>query len=153
MTQFAQKILVPTDFSASTERALKTATLLAEQNGSSVALIHILDPSPLAVGGAGLGTVGEPELEPELEARIHEELSRLCTKHLEKVPRVKTALILSKNAADGIVQYAEKEACDLIVMPTHGRSGLAHLLIGSVAEKVVRHASCPVLTLRDLVSS
>lgn len=148
--QLAQKILVPTDFSDSTDRALDVAALIARQNDASIALIHILDPSPLAVGGAGLGTVGEPELEPELEARIHQELARLCDSKLSTIPRVKTALIISKNAADGIIQYAEKEQCDLIVMPTHGRSGLAHLLIGSVAEKVVRHANCPVLTLRDL---
>ncbi|MCZ7684405.1 MAG: universal stress protein [Sandaracinaceae bacterium] len=64
------------------------------------------------------------------------------------VAKTKTALIVSTNAAEGICNYAAKENVDLIVLSTHGRTGLAHLLIGSVAEKVVRHAPCPVLTVR-----
>ncbi len=58
-----------------------------------------------------------------------------------------SALVLGTNAAEGICNYAEKVGVDLIVLSTHGRTGLGHLLIGSVAEKVVRHAHCPVVTV------
>ena len=62
---------------------------------------------------------------------------------------LKTAVVLNANAAVGICDYAAKEEVDLIVLSTHGRTGLSHMLIGSVAERVVRHAPCPVLTLRS----
>lgn len=150
--KLTQNILVPTDFSPSSKLAIDAALILAKQNDAKVTLVHVLDPTPLAFGAPGLGTMTEPEIEPEVEARVHAELKRMRDEHLGEVKSVKTALVISKNAADGIVHYAKKEGADMIVMATHGRSGLAHFLIGSVAENVVRHAECPVLTLRSKLS-
>lgn len=150
--KLTQNILVPTDFSTASMLAVDAAKILAQQNEAKVTLVHVLDPTPVTFGAPGLGSLTEPEIEPEVESRIHAELSRLREEKLAGVASVKTALVLSKNAADGIVHYAEKEGADMIVMATHGRSGLAHFLIGSVAENVVRHAECPVLTLRSKLS-
>ncbi|MCA9608434.1 MAG: universal stress protein, partial [Myxococcales bacterium] len=86
--------------------------------------------------------------EPDVEKAIHAALSKVVEKYFPDIEHTKTALIMSPNAAQGICHYASKEDTDLIVISTHGRTGLAHLLIGSVAEKVVRHAPCPVLTVR-----
>jgi len=147
--KLTQNILVPTDFSPASMLAIDAALILAKQNDAKVTLVHVLDPTPLTFGAPGLGTMTEPEIEPEVETRVHAELARLREGKLKDVATVKTALVISKNAADGIVHYAEKEGADMIVMATHGRSGLAHFLIGSVAENVVRHAECPVLTLRS----
>ncbi len=148
---WTRSILVPTDFSKASELALHAAAQLARQNGARVTLVHVHDPSWAAWRPIAYPTEVQPEAppsEPELEQRIHEKLRELCERVFEGVP-CKTAVVLCANAAQGITDYAEKEDVDLIVISTHGRSGLAGLLIGSVAERVVRHAPCPVLTLRS----
>lgn len=149
--KLTQNILVPTDFSHASELALDAAAILARQNDAGCTLVHVFDPTWLAGRstdylpgeGADIST-----LEPEVERRIHDKLRELAER---RVPNIdcKTALVLAHNAAAGICDYAKKEGADMIVLSTHGRSGLSHLLIGSVAEKVVRHAPCPVLTLRS----
>jgi universal stress protein A len=143
-----ESILVATDFSPAARYGLEKAAVIARETGAKVTVCHVLDPSPLAPyatrGDANL----QIEMEQDVEKAIHEALTEVLRAHFDEVPRSKTALIISSNAADGICHYAEKEGVDMIVLSTHGRSGLAHLLIGSVAEKVVRHAPCPVLTVR-----
>ena len=91
------------------------------------------------------------EVEQDVEKAIHAALTEVVEKHFGDIEKTKTALIISPNAADGICHYAQKEDVDLIVISTHGRTGLAHLLIGSVAENVVRHSPCPVLSVRSPV--
>ena len=76
-------------------------------------------------------------------------MRELVEQRLGDLAKVKTALVVSESPAKGIVDYAEKEGVDLIVISTHGRTGLRRMMIGSVAERVVRHAHCPVLTLRS----
>lgn len=150
--KLTQNILVPTDFSKASELALDAAVVLSKQNDAKVTLVHVFNPTAMALGAGGLGAMAvetDAELEPAVEKRIHEALTTIREERLGDIPDVKTALVLSRNAADGIVHYATKEKVDMIIMSTHGRSGLVHLLIGSVAEKVVRHADCPVLTLRS----
>jgi len=153
MKKLTQNILVPTDFSASSLLAMGAARILASQNDAKITLVHVMDPTPLTIGAPGLGSMTEAEIEPEVEARVHAELTRVREEKLGDVDSVKTALVISRNAADGIVHYADKEGVDMIVMATHGRSGLTHFLIGSVAENVVRHANCPVLTLRSKIGA
>ncbi len=147
---WAGNILVPTDFSRASELALEAAARLARQNEAKVTVVHVHDPSWAAWRPIGYPTEvqDEPPIEPDLEERIHERLRELCQRFFAGLP-CKTALVLASNAARGITDYAQKEDVDLIVISTHGRSGLSGLLIGSVAEKVVRHAPCPVLTLRS----
>lgn len=174
----SQHILVATDFSSASEAALRKASELALEVGSAVTLCHVLDPSPLGhvagrqsaaqpdeaetkaagaeaaaskVAAEGAEAADSPPDVPsgEVEAAIHGALEKAIARFFADVKKTKAALILSSNAADGICNYARKEQVDLIVVATHGRTGLAHLLIGSVAEKVVRHAPCPVLSVRS----
>lgn len=149
---FTQNILVATDFSRASELAVDAARVLALQNGARCTLVHVFDPSSLAARGHEYELHSESmTIEPEVEQRIHDELRRIADARLGDARDVKTSLVLGRNAALGICDYAQKEDVDLIVVSTHGRTGLQHILIGSVAEKVVRHAPCPVLTLRSRV--
>jgi universal stress protein A len=144
----AKNILVATDFSDSSASGLEMAADMARLTGAKVIVCHVLDPSPLAPYAARGAAGKQLEVEHEVESAIHDSLAELVRKHFQGVAHAKTALIISANAADGICHYAGKHDVDLIVLSTHGRTGIAHLLIGSVAEKVVRHAPCPVLTVR-----
>lgn len=148
--RFTQTILVPTDFSEASELAVDAARILALQNDAKVLLVHVFDPVPLApIATRNVSGAGQQILEADLEASIYEALERLRRERLSDVKDVRTELVLGSNAATTIISHAEKENVDLIAISTHGRTGLAHLLIGSVAERIVRHAPCPVLTLRS----
>ena len=143
-----RSILVATDFSPAAEHGLLKAAEIARDTGAKITVCHVMDPSPLAPL-ATRGKVGDQlGAGQDLEKAIHAALKDVVQEHFAEVEETKTALVISPNPADGICHYAEKEDTDLIVLSTHGRSGLAHLLIGSVAEKVVRHAPCPVITVR-----
>jgi universal stress protein A len=144
----ADSILVATDFSDGARHGLQKAAEIARVTGAKVTVCHVLDPSPLAPYATRGSGAKQIEVEQEVEQAIHATMSELVSEHFAGIDRAKTALIISANAADGICHYAAKEGVDLIIVSTHGRTGLAHLLIGSVAEKVVRHAPCPVLTVR-----
>jgi len=145
-----KNLLVSTDFSPASMLAVDAAAKLASAFGAKVTLAHVFDPAPLAPAPASqLTTAEQLQVEQSYEHRLHEELERVRDEKLDALDDVKVALILGKNAAESLCRYAEKEQIDLIVIATHGRTGLARMLIGSVAERVVRHASCPVLTLRS----
>jgi len=144
----AKHILAATDFSDASTPGLQRAAELAKELDCAVTVAHVFDPSPLAP----IATRGEgiPQLadQRDVEKAIHAELDRVRDQYFAEVDDVRTTLVLGSNAADGLVHCAEKNGCDLIVVATHGRTGLAHLLIGSVAEKVVRHAPVSVLVVR-----
>lgn len=144
----ARHVLAATDFSEASQTGLQRAADIAREGGSTVTLVHVFDPSPLAP----IATRGEgiPQLsdQKEVEQAIHAQLEKVRDRYFTDVDEVGTALVIGTNAAEGIVQCAKKHGADLIVLATHGRTGLSHLLIGSVAEKVVRHAECSVLTVR-----
>ena len=130
------RILIPTDFSAPSDAALEFAKTLAGTFGSAVHVLHV----------AGHETGADPErLRTAGLLRIH---ARVTTEDLRRF-RVPPAVELSDKPADEIVSHARAHAIDLIVMGTHGRTGIAHLAMGSIAEKVVRTAPCPVCTLRE----
>jgi len=143
-----QSILVSTDFSDGAHHGLAKAAELAGEVGAKVTVCHVLDPSPLAPIPVRGDSAEQVQHEQDIEKAIHEALLEVAAKYFGDIENVKTTLIMSTNAAQGICHYAGKEDTDLIVLSTHGRTGLKHLLIGSVAEKVVRHAPCPVLTVR-----
>ncbi len=144
-----QNILVATDFSDASRHGLAKAAELAREVGAKITICHVLDPSPFAALAARGGAAEQLQHEQDIETAIHHALAELVDEFFEGVEEPKTTLIMSPNAAQGICHYAEKEDVELIVLSTHGRTGLAHLLIGSVAERVVRHAPCPVLTVRS----
>lgn len=135
-----RKILFPTDFSPSSEAALEVASALANDSGAALLIVHVEEAIPsYGVGDMYFGTV-----EPDTKA-----LWGLLNRVAPTRPGVFCERqLLRGDAATSIVQFAEDEECDLIVMGTHGRSGLGRLLMGSVAEAVVRRAKCPVLTVK-----
>ena len=143
------RILVPTDFSAASDAALTYARSLARQFGASINLVHVFE-DPLATSAfLGDGTITLPlDLRESLERAANEQLATRHAQHVGTLPLSSTDLLIGPTAKR-IVEHADETRADLIVMATHGRGGLGHLLLGSVAEKVVRTAKCPVLTARE----
>jgi universal stress protein A len=143
------RILVPTDFSAASDAALTSARSLARQCGASINLLHVLE-DPFATGAfLGDGVVTMPlDLRESLERAAREQLASRHAVHASTLPLSSTDLLMG-NTAKLIVEHAETTGANLIVMGTHGRGGLGHLLLGSIAEKVVRTAKCPVLNARE----
>jgi nucleotide-binding universal stress UspA family protein len=146
MTIRLTKVLVPVDFSEPSATALGYATALARHFGASVHVLHAVE-EPLAQGWNGYGL-------PEVHALRAQALADARRQLEEAVPegerdRQATELVIRRGEPwQEIVAFARERQMDLIVMGTHGRGGMAHLLMGSVAEKVVRSAPCPVLTVR-----
>jgi nucleotide-binding universal stress UspA family protein len=143
------RILVPTDFSAPSDAALDSARLLAARFGASLHLLHVVD-EVFANGAFGLEGYA-PESHDARTARFDEASRRLAAK---LTPYDRTTLqgrtgVIFGTGARPIVDYAADNAFDLIVMGTHGRTGVAHLVMGSIAETVVRSAPCPVMTVRE----
>jgi nucleotide-binding universal stress UspA family protein len=137
-------ILVPTDFSETSEAALEYGIALASGFGAKLWLLHVLEKAPAEIPGTPqypLGLVG-----PARDA-TREWLSKILTE--QHIRELKPALIMRVGAPHvEIVRYAKDRDVDLIVMGTHGRGFMAHMLMGSVAENVVRRAPCSVLTVR-----
>ena len=141
------RVLVPTDFSATADAALEYAYLVAERFGASIQLLHVLDDPFVAEGLAAEAYIAEA---PALRtAMLRDAQSRLLHRATEQHPGIPVDReVLFGSGAKTIAEYAKQREADLIVMGTHGRTGVAHLLLGSVAERMVRIASCPVLTVR-----
>ena len=145
MAPAVTRILVPTDFSETADAALEYATALAGRFDASVHLLHVFtDPY------RGAADVYAPLLPKLRERAMDDALACLATRLAgrQTAARPGTCVIVSGLAAKEIARYAADHAIDLIVMGTHGRRCVAHLLLGSVAEHVVRIAPCPVLTVR-----
>lgn len=144
------RILVPLDFSESSTAALERAGEFASQFSAAVGLMHVFEPLELPDPKDHMGL---PGTDPESLGRIsHSAAVRSMDDAVadanERGIRVSATHVESGDPARAIVDVAEREGYDLIVMGTHGRTGFDHLLLGSVAEKVVRAAKCPVLTVR-----
>jgi nucleotide-binding universal stress UspA family protein len=149
MTRPVTRILVPSDFSEPADAALRYAATLAGDLGASLHLLHVFE-DPYPAGGAFTAELYVPvapdlrdQLFEEAQARLRDRVAALAEDQVEA-----TAEIYSGPTAKAIADYATTEDIDLIVIGTHGRGGMAHLLLGSVAERVVRTAPCPVLTIR-----
>ena len=134
-------ILHPTDFSKQSEFAFQLACSLARDYGAQLYVVHVVTP-PVVVYGEGVLPV-EPEA---YQAELREKLNRLHA--VEPEVRVLHRLVEGQ-PVDEILRLAKEIGCDLIVMGTHGRTGFGRMLMGSVAEKVVRTAPCPVVTVRQ----
>jgi len=139
-------ILYPTDFSAENERALHLATVLARDENARLLIVHVseLEQYP----------VGEPcPEEPELDQKELEKLKSIvppdpAVSYEHRLIYGEPGSVEIANPADEIVKLVNQEHVDMIVMGTHGRTGFKHLLMGSVAEAVVRHAPCAVVTIK-----
>ena len=149
-----KKILCPTDFSQPSYESLKVAEEMALHFSSELYLIHVLAPIPVITAATTPMSAGAPTTsfdvvlyEKELKSSAEKKLEEVTDQRFSKELKTQSFLAYGK-AADEIVRIAEKEKLDLIVISTHGETGFRHLIFGSVAEKVVRHAQCPVLTIR-----
>ncbi len=139
-----RRILVPFDFSEYSEKAFTWALAMAERWRARLLLLHVVpQPSyPSMVMGTFNVAEFETGLKVDAEARAKEFLGRTGSKTVQ----IDARFVIGEPFND-ICRIAEEERADLIVMGSHGRTGLSHVLLGSVAERVVRHAPCPVLVV------
>jgi universal stress protein A len=135
-------ILVPTDFSTYAEHAWQEALAIATRDKAQVLLLHVLPPLPIP--WADEWSLPRPQFEDQIQRDAEQQLQTIAAQH--PVP-IETLVVWGSPAAV-ICDVAKARQCDLIVMSTHGRTGLAHVFIGSVAERVVRYAPCAVLIVR-----
>lgn len=138
-------ILCPVDFSDSSEAALDVATGLSSRLGGEVQIMHVIQP-PIYVGweDSPAGLAATAQLLEESRQHAKQQLEALQTRFAAR--GVTTRVLLQEGNPHHEISELSKSV-DLIVMGTHGRTGLPHLLLGSVAERVVRTASCPVMTV------
>ena len=140
-----KKILVPIDFSDCSKKALQYAIPLAKEHGAAIILLYVVPPAYVA---GEYGGIEYAQLQTEMKASGDAQLQKLAA---AEVPAglFKESLVGVGVPASEIVQAAKTLAADVIVIATHGRTGLKHVLLGSVVESVVRRAPCPVLVVRE----
>ena len=144
------RILVPTDFSPPSDAALEYARMLAATFGSTLRIVHVIDDPSGSSDFVGDGFApSTEEIRNALVEHARKRLEHLMTLVDRSRYHAHADAVLGTPAAT-IIDYAGATGTSLIVMGTHGRTGLAHLLMGSVAEQVVRTAPCPVLTVRQV---
>jgi nucleotide-binding universal stress UspA family protein len=139
-------LLTPTDFSAPANQAVTAAVELAQTFGATLTVLHVVEPPSYLVDSHASAHQG-PILPKALEEQARQELDHL----LSLIPEARveiTRRVIVGVPYQQIIESAPAGPVDLIVMATHGRTGLRHLVLGSVAERVVRLAPCPVLTIR-----
>jgi universal stress protein A len=141
-------VLVPTDFSDASESALRYGKAMAEAFGASLHVVHVMEDLLAHAWAAEVYVSSMPQLRDEIEKESRQRLETLLGEGDRTKFRAETAL-LAGNPFLEIIRYAKAHDVDLIVMGTHGRGPIAHMLLGSVAEKVVRKSPCPVLTVRE----
>ncbi len=142
-----RRILHATDFSSASRRALETAVDFAKQNKAQLFIAHVLVPSVAYPADS----YADPALYVEIERSERRHAQRALEKVVGNVQRAKvkvTGLLLRGAAADQIVRAARRRGADMIVIGTHGRTGLRKLLMGSVAGRIVSESRAPVLTVR-----
>jgi universal stress protein A len=150
ITMGIRQILAPTDFSECSKQAVQWAYELAQTFGVKLTLLHVIEELPPYIGFLPSG--GAATLLKHLERQARLDLAQL----LARAEGVKVEVICQAVVGTPyhtILEVATAENVDLIVMATHGRTGLSHLMMGSVAERVVRMAPCPVLTIRPTAAA
>ena len=145
-----KRILVPTDFSESSERALKYAVRLGKPYKAEIVVLHVFHLKEYLALLSQRDDVDSGTANQVLEAskngaseKLEDLVRRLGDKDVVLLP-----ILLIGVPFEEIVRYAGEYQIDLIVMPTHGRTGLAHFLLGSTAERVISHSDCPVVVIR-----
>lgn len=142
-----KKILVPTDGSPLAQSAAQTAAQLAKSQGAEVVGVYVIDPFPyIGIGeAAAVGLQAYLSEARSAAGRALEALGQVCKAH--GVPFAGDTIERSV-VYEGVIETAQTEGCDLIVMASHGRQGVKALILGSVAQKVLTHASVPVLIVK-----
>ncbi len=139
-------ILVPIDFSDNSKKALRYAIPFAQQFNASLTLMYVVEPT-IYPSDFGFGQVGFPNVEKELQEKASDEMREL-------IATLVPSTVQSYSVVDSgipfveITSYAQKKNIDLIIVATHGTSGVEHILFGSTAEKIIRKSPCPVLVVR-----
>ena len=141
-----KKILCPIDYSDCSAKALRYAAGMALKDSARLYLMHVIDKRVFDYGGP----IYEAPATPDSEAviKLEEKLRESIPKEVKGEIQVET-LVTMGIPAEEILKAARDNGADVIVMGTHGRTGIAHAVMGSVAENVVRRAPCPVLTVRQ----
>jgi universal stress protein A len=144
-----KRILVPTDFGEAAGAALNYGRELARTFGANLDVLYVCE-NILTRGFGPDGFIGaDPAIQEDLEESARKHINALLTDDDRAVLHARPVIITSNMTANAIIDYAKDSEVDLIIMGTHGRGAVAHLLMGSVAERVVRTAPCPVLTVRQ----
>lgn len=142
-----RKILHATDFSKASTRALQEAIKLAKDHRAQLLVVHVTEPTPYVAGGE----FGGAEMYTKLEDMTRQNAQSSMSKLMERLKKSKIkaeSLLLRGSSHEQIVKAAKSRKADMIVIGTHGRTGLSKFFMGSVAGKVVASAPCPVLTVR-----
>lgn len=141
-----KNIIVPTDFSKLSFSAFEYARDIAEKADAVVHLVYVLEKTPPFLAVRSLD-VSEDEVMKSMEEEARKQLAETVSL-LRNDSNIKVIEVCKKgNDYEEIVNYSKEINCDLIVIATHGRTGILHTLLGSVAEKVIRYAKCPVLVI------
>jgi nucleotide-binding universal stress UspA family protein len=143
-----ENILVATDFGEASDSALSYGRQLARKFGARLHLIHVVDRMVTWTGIDGIAT-DFAALQVEIEDAAREKLRLSLSEEDRRELKATSVVHVAASPAFAIVAYAKESNADLLIVGTHGRGAMAHLLMGSVAEKVVRIAPCPVLTVRS----
>lgn len=139
------KILVPVDFSECSKKALQYAIPFAKQFNASLTLLHVVH---INYGYGEFAAIDYPLLEKQIREGSEKQLAELAEKDIGQTVAAET-LVCTGVAAREIVETARSLDFDLIIISTHGHTGLKHVVLGSTTENVVRHAPCPVLVVRE----
>ena len=142
-----RRILVPVDFSAASLQALASARELAKTTGASLHLFHSVDDVSWRYLGYPLEALAQ--IQEAVTDSANEQLRELAIQVQREGLTVESSLVVSTRPATAIVTFARENTIDLIVMGTHGRGAMLRMMLGSVAEHVMRTAPCPVMVVRD----
>ena len=141
-----RQILVPIDFSLHSKNALRYAVPLAEQFGATLRLVYVVEPT-VYPADLGFGQVVFPNFEEELVEKGTKELKNIIDQEIGGTVRAFSTVRKGRPHRE-ILLEADEKSVDIIVIATHGHTGVEHMLFGSTAERIVRNAKCPVLTIR-----
>lgn len=139
-------ILFANDFSEGSENAFDYALSLVKQFSAKLLIVHVIN-EPVDLRGFYVPHISFENLEKEITDGAEKMMERFCSEHLDGIEKFEK-YIITGIPYEEIVKKADESGADLIIMGTHGRKGVDHLLFGSTAERVVRNAGCPVMTVR-----
>lgn len=144
-----KRVLWPTDFSVLSMHGGRYARGFCELFGAEMHIVHII-PTPLTPDASVIVHADVPMTvsEPELTRAAREAIEQIVRDEFDADPKIRCDALVG-NAWNGVCTYAKNHEIDLIVVATHGHTGFRHVLIGSTAERIVQHAPCPVLTVKD----
>ena len=142
------RIVCPTDFSPTSSHAVDYAATMAKHFGAELVLLHVIESMDYPLRSFGMSSAIQ-HIQDEIQTRAMESLKNRAAKVEETTPGITPKLaVLNGEVHTATMECADSENADLIVIGTHGYTGITHALLGSTAEKVVRLSKCPVLTVR-----